>query len=144
MTKTYRIATNEFLAPAGQDGFVPFKYITNYHSYWGDMLDGVNRWVSKTYSTTASAYNGPNWRWPARRPHHCKARAPLIPVTVAAPQRLAWPPAAVGACTPGYTNLATVINQERAHNPTRTILLTAGDNIQGDAMMAYYKTSYTG
>ncbi len=40
LSATYRIATNEFLAPAGQDGFIPFKYVTNI-SYWGDMLDGV-------------------------------------------------------------------------------------------------------
>ena len=49
VNKTYRIATNEFLAPAGQDGFVAFKYVKNI-SYWGDMLDGVERWVSKTYT----------------------------------------------------------------------------------------------
>ena len=39
MTKTYKVATNEFLAPAGQDGFVAFKYMTNI-TYWGDMLMG--------------------------------------------------------------------------------------------------------
>ena len=38
LTKTYRVGTNEFLAPAGQDGFTPFKYMTNI-TYWGDMLD---------------------------------------------------------------------------------------------------------
>ena len=44
----------------------------------------------------------------------------------------------------GYTQLATLIKQERLHNPNRTLLLSAGDNIQGDAMMYYFKTAPTG
>ena len=44
MTKTYSVGTNEFLAPAGGDGYNGFKYMTNI-SYWGDMLDAVNTWV---------------------------------------------------------------------------------------------------
>ncbi len=150
MTKTYRIATNEFLAPAGQDGFSQFKYVTNY-SYWGDMLDGVNRWVSKVYSTTASAYNGPNNDGlldgritrngtstynpadpnqvvPVNVLHHNDGHGRLLP----------------SGSAPGYTNLVTLINRERAHNPNRTLLLNAGDTIQGDAMAAYYKAAFTG
>ncbi len=48
MTRTYKVGTNEFLAPAGQDGFTPFKYMTGI-TYWGDMLNAVNAWVSATY-----------------------------------------------------------------------------------------------
>ncbi|WP_322506570.1 bifunctional UDP-sugar hydrolase/5'-nucleotidase, partial [Anaerolinea sp.] len=44
----------------------------------------------------------------------------------------------------GYTQLATIIKQERTYNPTRTLLLTAGDNIQGDSMMYYFKTAALG
>ncbi len=44
----------------------------------------------------------------------------------------------------GYTQLATLIQQERVHNPERTLLLNAGDQIQGDAMMNYFKTAPTG
>ena len=149
MTRTYRIATNEFLAPAGQDGFIPFKYVTSY-SYYGDMLDGVNRWVSKMYSTTVSAYKGPNGNGlldgritrngidayggtatevvPVTVLHHNDPHGRLLP----------------SGSAPGYTNLATLIKQERAHNPTRTILLNSGDTIQGDAMAAYYKAAFTG
>jgi 2',3'-cyclic-nucleotide 2'-phosphodiesterase (5'-nucleotidase family) len=150
MTKTYRIATNEFLAPAGQDGFVQFKYIKNY-SYWGDMLNQVNHWISATHGTPATAYNGPNndglldgriYRngtytynpsdptqvVPVNVLHHNDGHGRLLPSGTA----------------PGYTNLATLIKQERAHNPTRTILLNAGDTIQGDAMAAYYKAAFTG
>jgi 2',3'-cyclic-nucleotide 2'-phosphodiesterase (5'-nucleotidase family) len=149
ISQTYRIATNEFLAPAGQDGFVPFKYVTNY-SYYGDMLDGVNRWVSKMYSTTVTAYKGPNGNGlldgritrngtdtyggtaaevvPITFLHHNDPHGRLLP----------------SGSAPGYTNLATLINQERAHNASRTLLFNAGDTIQGDAMAAYYKAAYTG
>ena len=30
LTRTYRIATNEFLAPAGQDNFYAFKYVNEH------------------------------------------------------------------------------------------------------------------
>ena len=38
MTKTYKVGTNEFLAPAGGDGYSAFKYMKNI-TYWGDMLN---------------------------------------------------------------------------------------------------------
>ena len=44
----------------------------------------------------------------------------------------------------GYTQLATLIKQERLHNPTRTLLLNGGDSIQGDAMMYYFKSASLG
>ena len=48
LTKTYRVATNDFLAPAG-DGFTAFQGMTNI-SYWGDMLDHVNSWIASKYT----------------------------------------------------------------------------------------------
>ena len=138
MTQTYRVATNEFLAPAGQDGFIPFKYMTNI-SYWGDMLDGVERWVSATYTITNPydetldgriTRNGTNDGgsiFPVTILHHNDSHGNL----------------AKGAYV-GYTQLASLIKQEREHNPYRTILLNAGDTIQGDAMMYYYKSAPTG
>ena len=44
----------------------------------------------------------------------------------------------------GYTQLATLIAQERLHNPDRTLLVSAGDNIQGDAMSYYFKSAPLG
>ena len=44
----------------------------------------------------------------------------------------------------GYTQLATLIKQERLHNPDRTLLLNAGDSVQGDAMMYYFKDAGAG
>jgi 2',3'-cyclic-nucleotide 2'-phosphodiesterase (5'-nucleotidase family) len=138
MNKSYRIATNEFLAPAGQDGFVPFKYITN-TSYWGDMLDGVERWVARTY-TVDHPYNGTLDRRIAR--NGTATSGNIIPVTILHHNDSHGNLAKTAYV--GYTQLVTLINQERAHNPTRTILLNAGDQIQGDAMMYYFKTAPTG
>ena len=41
LKKIYNVGTNEFLAPAGGDGYNAFKYMTNI-TYWGDMLNAVN------------------------------------------------------------------------------------------------------
>ena len=57
LKKTYKVGTNEFLAPAGGDDFSGFKYMKNI-TYWGDMLDAVNAYVSKNY-THAHPYKGP-------------------------------------------------------------------------------------
>jgi 2',3'-cyclic-nucleotide 2'-phosphodiesterase (5'-nucleotidase family) len=59
LTKTYNVGTNEFLAPAGGDSYNAFKYMTNV-TYWGDMLNAVNAYVSAHYGTPATAYAGPN------------------------------------------------------------------------------------
>ncbi len=58
MTKTYSVGTNEFLAPAGGDGYNGFKYMTNI-TYWGDMLNAVNAWVTANY-TDHHSVQGPN------------------------------------------------------------------------------------
>ncbi len=59
LKKTYNVGTNEFLAPAGGDGYNAFKYMTNI-TYWGDMLNAVNAYISANYGTPETAYMGPN------------------------------------------------------------------------------------
>ena len=135
---TYRIATNEFLAPAGQDGFSAFKYVTNI-SYWGDMLNGVERWVASAYTYDdpyAGVLDGRITR------NGTDSDGDVLPVTVLHHNDShgnLWKARFVG-----YTQLATLINQQRAHNPSRTLLLNSGDQIQGDAMMYYYKNAPMG
>jgi 2',3'-cyclic-nucleotide 2'-phosphodiesterase/3'-nucleotidase len=146
-SKTYKVGTNEFLAPAGQDGYVPFKYLKNI-SYWGDMLNAVNAYVSATYPAT-NPYKGPDGDGtldgritrngdgddvyeagevvPLTILHHNDSHGNLLKGSY-----------------PGYTQLVSLINQARAHNPDRTLLLTAGDNIQGDSMMYYFKSAGLG
>ena len=142
LNKTYRVATNEFLAPAGQDNFYAFKYMTNI-TYWGDMLDGVNRWVNKTY-TAANPYNGALDGRITRDGDgdDFYDAGEIIPLTILHHNDMHGN-LAKGTYA-GYTQLATLINQERAYNPTRTLLLNSGDNIQGDGLTFFFKTSYTG
>jgi 5'-nucleotidase / UDP-sugar diphosphatase len=147
-SRTYRVGTNEFLAPAGQDGFTPFKYMQDI-TYWGDMLDSVNAFVSATY-TVASPYTGSNGDGtldgritrngdgddvyetgeivPVTVLHHNDSHGRLLPAGSAV----------------GYSQLVTLIEQERAHNPDRTLLVSAGDNIQGDSMMYYFRSAGLG
>jgi len=147
MNKSYKVGTSEFLAPAGQDGFSGFKYMTNI-TYWGDMLDAVNAYVAATY-TVGNPYMGPNGDGtldgriglngdgdavydpgeivPLTILHHNDSHGNLFKGTYV-----------------GYTQLATLIKQERLHNPNRTLLLSAGDNIQGDLMSYLFRTAPTG
>jgi 2',3'-cyclic-nucleotide 2'-phosphodiesterase (5'-nucleotidase family) len=148
LAKTYRVGTNEFLAPAGQDGYTPFKYMTNI-SYWGDMLDAVNSYVSATY-TAANPYRGPNGDGTldgriARNGDgdDTYEDGEVVPVTVLHHNDSHGRLLAAGT-TPGYSNLATLIKQERQHNAARTLLLNAGDSIQGDSMMYYFKSAGLG
>ncbi len=138
MDTTYRVATNEFLAPAGQDGFTPFKYMTNI-SYWGDMLDGVIRWVSDTYPITSSYDDALDGRITR---DGTVAGGSIIPITILHHNDSHGN--LVKGSYVGYPQLATLIKQERAHNATRTLLLSSGDNIQGDAMMYYFKSAGLG
>jgi 2',3'-cyclic-nucleotide 2'-phosphodiesterase / 3'-nucleotidase / 5'-nucleotidase len=144
LKKTYSVGTNEFLAPAGGDGYSAFKYMTNI-TYWGDMLNAVNAYVSTHYGTPETAYMGPNGNGtlddrilrdgtdaggsivPITILHHNDSHGNLVKGTYV-----------------GYTQLATLIKQERLHNPDRTLLLSGGDNIQGDSMMYYFKSAGLG
>ena len=143
LNKTYRIATNEFLAPAGQDNFYAFKYVKNI-SYWGDMLDGVNRWVSKTYDTAAKAYNGALDGRITRVGGNdfTGAAEQIIPITILHHNDMHGN--MYKGTYVGYTQLATLIKQEKAYNPTRTLVLNSGDDIQGDGFAFYFKTAPLG
>jgi 5'-nucleotidase/UDP-sugar diphosphatase len=137
-TATYRIATNEFLAPAGQDNFYAFKYVTDI-TYWGDMLDGVNRWVSANYTESDPFDGAPDGR--IHRDGDATGGS-IVPVTVLH-HNDSHGNLAKGTYV-GYTQLATLIKQERSYNPDRTVLLSGGDNVQGDAMMYFFKTAPQG
>ncbi len=144
LAKTYKVATNEFLAPAGQDGFAPFKFMTNI-TYWGDMLDSVNAYVTANFPQT-SPYMGPNGDGSLDDRlirEGTDAGGPIIPITILHHNDSHGRLLQAGS-TPGYTNLVTAIKQERAHNPNYSMLLSAGDNIQGDSMMYYFKSAGLG
>ena len=146
MAKTYKVGTNEFLAPAGGDGYGGFKYMTNI-TYWGDMLNAVDAYVSANYGTPATPYKGPNNNGTldgriTRDGTDLIGSGSIIPITILH-HNDSHGNLAKGTYA-GYTQLATLIKQERMHNPTRTLLLDGGDTVQGDAMEYYFKTAPTG
>jgi 2',3'-cyclic-nucleotide 2'-phosphodiesterase (5'-nucleotidase family) len=139
LAATYKVGTNEFLAPAGGDNYAAFKYMKNI-TYWGDMLDAVDAYVAQNYGQS-NPYRGPTGTGdvdgritretdvvPVTLLHHNDSHGRLLP----------------SGSYPGYTQLATVIKQERAHNPDRTLLFSLGDNIQGDSMSYYFKNAGMG
>ncbi len=144
LARTYRVGTNEFLAPAGQDGFVQFKYMTNI-SYWGDMLDAVNAYVAETYGTFETAYKGPDGDGTLDgriTRDGTDAGGSIVPITVLHHNDSHGN--LVKGTYVGYTQLAAKIIQERAHNPERTLLINSGDSFQGDSMMYYFKSAALG
>jgi 2',3'-cyclic-nucleotide 2'-phosphodiesterase (5'-nucleotidase family) len=140
LDRTYTIATNEFLAPAGQDNFYAFKYVKDI-TYWGDMLDGVIRWVSTNYSESTPYENAVDGRI-NREGDDTFDTEEIIPLTILHHNDMHGN--LYKGTYVGYTQLATLIKQERAYNPTRTLLLNSGDNIQGDGFSFYYKTAPLG
>ena len=145
LKKTYNVGTNEFLAPAGGDGYNAFKFMTNI-TYWGDMLNAVNAYVTAHYGTVGTAYTGPVDATGALdgriNRNGTDAGGTIVPLTILHHNDSHGNVAKTTFV--GYTQLVTLINQERLHNPNRTLLLSAGDNIQGDAMMYYFKTAFSG
>jgi len=146
LNKTYKVGTNEFLAPAGGDGYSAFKYMTNI-TYWGDMLNAVNAYVADNYGTAETAYKGPNGDGTLddrilRDGTDTPDSGSIKPITILH-HNDSHGNLAKGAYV-GYTQLATLIKQERLHNPDRTLLLNGGDDIQGDAMMYYFKSAPSG
>ena len=146
LKKTYKVGTNEFLAPAGGDGYGGFKYMTHV-TYWGDMLNAVDAYVAAKYGTPATAYKGPSGDGKldgriVRDGTDAPDSGSILPITILH-NNDSHGNLAKGAFV-GMTQLATLIKQERLHNPTRTILLDGGDQIQGDAMMYYFKSSFSG
>ncbi len=149
MARTYKVGTNEFLAPAGQDGYTPFKYMKNI-SYWGDMLDSVNAWVAANHGTPATAYRGPDGdgTLDGRVTRNGDGDATyeageIVPVTVLHHNDSHGRLVQTGTAA-GYSQLVTLIKQERQHNPQRTLLVSSGDNIQGDSTMYYFKSAGLG
>jgi 2',3'-cyclic-nucleotide 2'-phosphodiesterase (5'-nucleotidase family) len=143
LKKTYKVGTNEFLAPAGGDGYSAFKYMTNI-TYWGDMLDAVNGYVSAHY-TFANPYKGPSGDGTLDgriTRDGTDAGGSVVPITILH-NNDSHGNLAKGTFV-GMTQLATLIKQEQAHNPTRTLLLNGGDQIQGDAMSYYFKSAPSG
>ena len=146
--KSYRVATNEFLAPAGGDGFSAFKYMADI-TYWGDQLDAVNAYVA-THYTELAPYRGPDGDGTldgritrTGDGDDTYETREMVPVTILHHNDSHGRLLRSGS-SPGYSQLVTLITQERAHNPSRTLLVNAGDTLQGDLLSYYFRTAGLG
>jgi 2',3'-cyclic-nucleotide 2'-phosphodiesterase (5'-nucleotidase family) len=113
-------------------------------SYWGDMLNAVNAWVSANY-TFDNPYRGPDGDGTLDgrvTRDGTDAGGSIVPITILHHNDSHGN--LVKGTYVGYSQLAAKINQERAHNPNRTLLLNGGDSFQGDAMMYYFKSAALG
>ena len=110
-------------------------------TYWGDMLDQVNGWMSSSHGTPGSAYSATLDGRITREGND--TTGPVIPVTLLHHNDSHGYLLKSGS-TPGYSQLATLIKQERTYNPSRTLLVHAGDFLQGDQMMYYFRTAPQG
>jgi 2',3'-cyclic-nucleotide 2'-phosphodiesterase (5'-nucleotidase family) len=109
------------------------------------MLNVLVEGVAANHSTSGTAYKGPNANGTLDNRitrNGTDAGGTIIPLTILHHNDSHGN--LLKGTNVGYTQLATLIKQERAHNPSRTLLMSAGDNIQGDAMMYYFRTAPTG
>jgi len=139
LLRTYKVATNEFLAPSGGDNFNAFKYMKNI-MYWGDMLDIANQGITAMYPVE-NPYNGVLDGRITRDGDSLGGS--IIPVTILHHNDAHGHLVKEGSVD-GYTQLASLIKTIRADNPARTLVLNAGDNLQGDRMMFYYRFASLG
>jgi|GEM_PF-321371 len=124
--ETYRVVTNNFLAPGG-DGWVTFAEGTNRWDTYYDMQEGLNEYIATITPIDAADIpmgriikmdklitilhtNDTHGRWEADQYHS------------------------------GFTYLASLIKAERAKNPN-TLLLDAGDTFQGNAFAQYFRNA---
>ena len=121
LNKTYRIATNEFLAPAGQDTFYRLQ-VRDQHHLLGRHAGLVSTAGYSALLRETNPYNGVLDGRITRDGND--AGGSIVPITILH-HNDSHGNLAKGAYV-GYTQLATLIKQERAYNPTRTLLLSCG------------------
>jgi len=114
------------------------------------MLDTVIEYVAANYGAPETAYKGPNGdgeldgrvsRNGSDTYNHL--RSEVLPLTILHHNDSHGYLTDSGS-RPGYPRLVTLINQARAHDPDHTLLLHAGDAIQGDAMSYFFKSAGLG
>ena len=87
-------------------------------TYWGDMLNAVNAYVANELRHAATAYKGPNGDGTLDGRiirDGTDAGGSIVPITILH-HNDSHGNLAKGTYA-GYTQLATLIKQERAHNP---------------------------
>ena len=109
------------------------------------MLNLVDAYVAANHGSPATAYMGPNGNGTLDgriERDGTDAGGSIVPITILHHNDSHGN--LVKGSFVGYTQLATLIKQEKLHNPSRTLLLNGGDSIQGDSMSYYFKSAPLG
>jgi len=129
--QVYRVVTNDFLA-GGQDGWVTFAEGTNRWNTYYDMQEGANDYIA-WYNDNVGPLD-----------YEVEGRITELDdvVTILHTNDVhgRWPAGAYYGNPNGMAYLASLIADERAHNPN-ALLLDAGDNFQGNAFAQYFRNS---
>ena len=129
--KTYRVVTNNFLAPGG-DGFTTFAQGTNRWDTYYDMQQGLNEYIAM-YNATVGPID-----------YEVEGRITKLNKVVTIlhtndEHGRAYTDTYRGNPI-GLTYIASLVKHERAKNPN-ALLLTASDTIQGNAFAFYFRNA---
>jgi 2',3'-cyclic-nucleotide 2'-phosphodiesterase (5'-nucleotidase family) len=127
--ETYRVVTNNFLAPGG-DGWVTFAEGTNRWDTYYDMQLGLNEYIA--IITPIDAEDIPMGR--------IVKMDKLITILHTNDIHGTFPSTSYKGTPEGVTYLASHIKAERAKNPN-ALLLDAGDTFQGNAFAQYFRNA---
>ncbi|MBC8448177.1 MAG: 5'-nucleotidase C-terminal domain-containing protein [Chloroflexi bacterium] len=129
--RTYRVVTNNFLAPGG-DGWTTFAEGANRWDTYYDMQEGANEYI-QMYNATVGPID-----------HQVEGRIvkmdKLVSILHTNDTHGRWPEEYYRGAPQGLVFLASHIAAERAKNPN-TILLDDGDTFQGNAFAQYFRNA---
>jgi 2',3'-cyclic-nucleotide 2'-phosphodiesterase (5'-nucleotidase family) len=128
---TYRVVTNNFLAPGG-DGFAAFTQGTDRWDTYYDMQVALNEYI-QWYNANV----GPIDQQVEGR---IVQMDKLITILHTNDTHGTWQATNYSGTLEGFEYLAALIAQERAENPN-TLLLDAGDTFQGNAFAQYFRNA---
>ena len=123
--ETYRVVTNNFLAPGG-DGWVTFTEGTNRWDTYYDMQEAVNEYIALN-SPISPTVEG-----------RIVKLDKVVTILHTNDVHGTFPTTSYYGTPQGMTYLASHIAAERARNPN-TLLLDAGDVFQGNAFAQYFR-----
>jgi len=130
-TRTYRIVTNNFLAPGG-DNFLAFIKGTNRVDTFYDMQIALNEYIQMYNATKGPIDYGTQYR--------AKKLDKVVTVLHTNDEHGRAAASTSAGKKLGLTYMATLVKGERAKNPG-VLLLGGGDTIQGNSFAFYYRNA---
>jgi 2',3'-cyclic-nucleotide 2'-phosphodiesterase (5'-nucleotidase family) len=127
--EVYRVVTNDFLA-GGQDGWATFAEGANRSNTYYDMQEGFVQYIGALSDGVIDADDIPMDR--------IIRLDEVVTMLHTNDTHGDWPPDSYYGDDQGFVYLASLIAEERAHNP-EAMLLDAGDTFQGNSFASFFK-----